>query len=84
MRLLLLWGETTIPTFADVHWPLGRTLRIWALSGCTLIPIAAAPAAAQAWSMVQLAIRYHPRAPISPELEGWLEPPTPHTNGQAA
>jgi hypothetical protein len=48
----------TIPTFA----------------GWTVIPIAAPPAGAQAWSMVQLAIRCHPRVPISPdELEGWLE-----------
>ena len=29
---------------------------------------------AQAWPMVRLAIRCHPRVPISPdELEGWLE-----------
>lgn len=48
----------TIPTFA----------------GWTLIPIAAGSVAAQAWPMVQLAIRCHPRVPISPdELEGWLE-----------
>jgi hypothetical protein len=44
------------------------------LAGCTLTPIAAGLAAAQAWSMVQLAIRCHPRIPISSdELEGWLE-----------
>jgi hypothetical protein len=43
-------------------------------SGCTLIPIAAGSAAAQAWSMVRMTIRCHPRVPISPdELEGWLE-----------
>src|SRR5215210_5138776 len=43
-------------------------------SGWRVIPIAAVPGAAQAWSMVQLAIRCHPRVPISPdELEGWLE-----------
>jgi hypothetical protein len=48
----------TIPTFA----------------GWALIPIAAGSVAAQAWPMVQLAIRCHPRVPISPdELEGWLE-----------
>jgi hypothetical protein len=35
------------------------------LSGWRLIPIAAGPAAAQAWSMVQLAIHYHPRVPSS-------------------
>jgi hypothetical protein len=49
-------------------------MTIPAIAGWTLIPIAAGSAAPQAWSMVQLAIRCHPRVPISPdELEGWLE-----------
>jgi hypothetical protein len=42
--------------------------------GWRLLPIAADSAAAQACSMVQLAIRCRLRVPISPdELEGWLE-----------
>jgi hypothetical protein len=57
----------TIPSFASVHAP------VWA-ARWRPIPIVAAPAAAHAWSMVQLAIRCHPRVPVSPdELEGWLE-----------
>jgi hypothetical protein len=58
----------TIPTFA----------------GWALIPIAAGSVAAQAWPMVQLAIRCHPRVPISPdELEGWLELEVKHLRAQA-
>ena len=65
---MVLSGEMTIPTFA----------------GWTLIPIAAGSVAAQAWPMVQLAIRCHPRVPISPdELEGWLELEVKHLRAQA-
>jgi hypothetical protein len=42
--------------------------------GCTLTPIAGGPVGVDDWSMVQLAIRCHPRVPVSAdELERWLE-----------
>ena len=47
------------------------------LFGWRLIPIAARPRAAQAWSMLQLAIHCHPREPISPD-----EPPLGSTEKQ--
>ena len=54
--------------------PFRPSWRFGSLSGCTLTRIVGGPVAAQAWSMVQLAIRCLPRVPISPnELEGWLE-----------
>lgn len=44
------------------------------LPGCRVTPIAVGLVAPQAWPMVPLTIRCHPRVPISPdELEGWLE-----------
>jgi hypothetical protein len=43
-------------------------------AGCTLTPIAAGAVALDDWCMVQLAIRCHPRVPVSAdELEHWLE-----------
>jgi hypothetical protein len=42
--------------------------------GCTLTPIAVGPGGVDDWCMVQLAIRCHPRVPVSAdELERWLE-----------
>ena len=42
-------------------------------AGCTLTPIAAGLVGLDDWSMVQLAIRCHPRVPVSgDELEHWL------------
>jgi hypothetical protein len=42
--------------------------------GCTLTPIVARPVAVDDCCMVQLAIRCHPRVPVSAqELERWLE-----------
>jgi hypothetical protein len=43
-------------------------------AGCTLTPIAAGLVGLDDWCMVQLAIRCHPRVPVSAdELEHWLE-----------
>jgi hypothetical protein len=43
-------------------------------AGCTLTPIAAGAVGLDDWCMVQLAIRCHPRVPVSAdELEHWLE-----------
>ena len=43
-------------------------------AGCTLTPIAAGGVGLDDWCMVQLAIRCHPRVPVSAhELEHWLE-----------
>jgi hypothetical protein len=43
-------------------------------AGCTLTPIAAELVGLDDWCMVQLAIRCHPRVPVSAdELEHWLE-----------
>jgi hypothetical protein len=43
-------------------------------TGCTLPPIAVGRVAADACLMIQLAIRCHPRVPVSAEeLERWLE-----------
>jgi hypothetical protein len=43
-------------------------------AGCTLTPIAAPQVGVDDWCMVQLAIRCHPRVPVSAdELERWLE-----------
>jgi hypothetical protein len=43
-------------------------------AGCTLTPIAAGLVGLDDWCMVQLAIRCHPRVPVSlDELEHWLE-----------
>lgn len=42
--------------------------------GCTLTPIAVNPVGLDAWRMVQIAIRCHPRVPVcADELQGWLE-----------
>ena len=42
-------------------------------AGCTLTPIAAGLVGLDDWCMVQLAIRCHPRVPVSAdELEHWL------------
>jgi hypothetical protein len=42
-------------------------------AGCTLTPIAAGAAGLDDWCMVHLAIRCHPRVPVSAdELEHWL------------
>jgi hypothetical protein len=42
-------------------------------AGCTLTPIATGLVGLDAWCMVQLAIRCHPRVPVSAdELEHWL------------
>jgi hypothetical protein len=43
-------------------------------AGCTLTPIAVNPVGLDAWRMVQIAIRCHPRVPVpADELQGWLE-----------
>lgn len=43
-------------------------------AGCTLTPIAVNPVGLDAWRMVQIAIRCHPRVPVcADELHGWLE-----------
>lgn len=43
-------------------------------AGCTLTPIAVNPVGLDAWRMVQIAIRCHPRVPVcTDELHGWLE-----------
>ena len=41
--------------------------------GCRLAPIAAGAVGVDDWGMVRLAIRCHPRVPVSDELERWLE-----------
>jgi hypothetical protein len=54
--------------------PLATALSRLNLARCTLTPIAAGAVGVDDWRMVQLAIRCHPRVPVSAhELELWLE-----------
>src|SRR5918999_664040 len=61
------------PAHADKR-PFPVALSHLSPAGCTLTPIAAAPVGLDDWCMVELAIRCHPRVPVSAhELEHWLE-----------
>jgi hypothetical protein len=53
-------------------------------AGCTLTPIAAGAVGLDDSCMVQLAIRCHPRVPVSAdELEHWLEQQVHHLRAEA-
>jgi hypothetical protein len=66
-------GGLGAPAHADKR-PFPVALSHLSPAACTLTPIAAGLVGLDDWCMVQLAIRCHPRVPVSAdELEHWLE-----------
>lgn len=68
-----MFADPSIRTHAD-QTPFVVAMSHLHPAGCTLTPIAVNPVGLDAWRMVQIAIRCHPRVPVcADELHGWLE-----------